>query len=166
MIHPCTEQMSTSASVNILSLKHVLMSTPASKFLSLKHVLMSILASIIILNLNVLYPVPKWLLFLNFCGEWFFTACVVFLFLFYFLYVLMSTPGALVSSLCVSHFSLCVSHSETCGYAGAAIWRPAGGHVGWSARAILTTRRSMPRWDVGSLFWYWRHAENSVRGLC
>jgi len=24
------------------------------------------------------YPVPKWLLLLNWCGEWFFTACVVF----------------------------------------------------------------------------------------
>jgi hypothetical protein len=24
------------------------------------------------------YPVPKWLLFLSFCGEWFLTACVFF----------------------------------------------------------------------------------------
>ena len=28
------------------------------------------------------YPVPKRLLFLNYCGEWFFTACVVFPFTF------------------------------------------------------------------------------------
>jgi len=32
------------------------------------------------------YPVPKWLLFINYCGEWFFTACAVCSF-FSFLYV-------------------------------------------------------------------------------